>query len=44
MKFDVDVIVSDWLSKYMMTLSCAQKVENERLCLEGKLLEREYST
>ncbi len=36
---DVDVIVGDWLSECTMTLHGAQKVDNERLRAEGKLLE-----
>jgi hypothetical protein len=36
---DIDVIVGDWLSECTMTLHGAQKVDNERLRAEGKLLE-----
>lgn len=36
---DVDVIVGDWLSECTMTLHGAQKVDNEKLRIEGKLLE-----
>ena len=38
-KLDVDVIVGDWLSERTMTLHGAQKVDNEKLRAEGKLLE-----
>lgn len=38
-KLDIDVIVGDWLSECTMTLHGAQKVDNERLRVEGKLLE-----
>jgi hypothetical protein len=38
-KLDVDAIVGDWLSEYTMTLHGAQKVDNEKLRMEGKLLE-----
>jgi hypothetical protein len=37
-KLDVDAIVGDWLSECTMTLHGAQKVDNEKLRLEGKLL------
>ncbi|CAK7231960.1 hypothetical protein SCUCBS95973_008100 [Sporothrix curviconia] len=36
---NIDVIVGDWLSECTMTLHGAQKVDNERLRAEGKLLE-----
>ncbi|CAH0047586.1 unnamed protein product [Clonostachys solani] len=36
---DIDVIVGDWLSECTMTLHGAQKVDNERLRAEGKLME-----
>ncbi|KAF2794252.1 DUF1446-domain-containing protein [Melanomma pulvis-pyrius CBS 109.77] len=38
-KLDVDVIVGDWLSECTMTLHGAQKVDNEKLRAEGKLME-----
>ncbi|KAF2635233.1 DUF1446-domain-containing protein [Massarina eburnea CBS 473.64] len=38
-KLDVDAIVGDWLSECTMTLHGAQKVDNEKLRMEGKLLE-----
>lgn len=38
-KLDVDAIVGDWLSECTMTLHGAQKVDNEKLRVEGKLLE-----
>lgn len=38
-KLDIDVIVGDWLSECTMTLHGAQKIDNEKLRLEGKLLE-----
>jgi Icc-related predicted phosphoesterase len=38
-KLNVDVIVGDWLSECTMTLHGAQKVDNERLRAQGKLLE-----
>lgn len=38
-KLDVDAIVGDWLSECTMTLHGAQKVDNEKLRREGKLLE-----
>lgn len=38
-KLDVDVIVGDWLSECTMTLHGAQKVDNEQLRAQGKLLE-----
>lgn len=36
---DIDVIVGDWLSECTMTLHGAQKIDNERLRAEGKLME-----
>ncbi|KIW04668.1 uncharacterized protein PV09_04407 [Verruconis gallopava] len=38
-KLDIDFIVGDWLSECTMTLHGAQKVDNERLRAEGKLME-----
>lgn len=38
-KLDVDAIVGDWLSECTMTLHGAQKMDNEKLRIEGKLLE-----
>ena len=38
-KLDIDVIVGDWLSECTMTLHGAQKIDNEKLRAEGKLLE-----
>src|SRR5258706_16129811 len=38
-KLDVDVIVGDWLSECTMTLHGAQKVDNETLRAQGKLME-----
>lgn len=38
-KLDIDVIVGDWLSECTMTLHGAQKVDNEKLRAQGKLLE-----
>lgn len=38
-KLDIDVIVGDWLSECTMTLHGAQKIDNEKLRTEGKLLE-----
>jgi len=38
-KLDIDAIVGDWLSECTMTLHGAQKVDNERLRAEGKLME-----
>ncbi|KAF2462822.1 DUF1446-domain-containing protein [Lindgomyces ingoldianus] len=38
-KLDVDVIVGDWLSECTMTLHGAQKVDNEKLRAQGKLME-----
>ncbi|KAF2251279.1 DUF1446-domain-containing protein [Trematosphaeria pertusa] len=38
-KLDVDAIVGDWLSECTMTLHGAQKIDNEKLRVEGKLLE-----
>src|ERR1700753_4225472 len=39
-KLDIDVIVGDWLSECTMTLHGAQKIDNERLRAEGKLMEQ----
>ncbi|KAH7115888.1 hypothetical protein B0J11DRAFT_553078 [Dendryphion nanum] len=38
-KLDIDVIVGDWLSECTMTIHGAQKIDNENLRVEGKLLE-----
>ncbi|KAH8680030.1 hypothetical protein BGZ60DRAFT_445451 [Tricladium varicosporioides] len=38
-KLDVDVIIGDWLSECTMTLHGAQKVDNESLRAQGKLME-----
>jgi hypothetical protein len=38
-KLDIDVIVGDWLSECTMTLHGAQKIDNEKLRSEGKLIE-----
>lgn len=36
---DIDVIVGDWLSECTMTLHGAQKIDNQQLRAEGKLME-----
>jgi hypothetical protein len=38
-KLDIDFVVGDWLSECTMTLHGAQKIVNERLRAEGKLME-----
>ncbi|KAF2265057.1 DUF1446-domain-containing protein [Lojkania enalia] len=39
-RLDVDIIVGDWLSECTMTLHGAQKMENEKLRAEGRLMEQ----
>lgn len=38
-KLDVDVIIGDWLSECTMTIHGAQKIDNEQLRAQGRLME-----